>query len=145
MAIRQVTKNDIGACAEVFMAAYNKMPWNYNWGKAKAEKYLSEYFHSPQFVGYLYCEGTEVLGAFFAHSKTWWTNDQLFIDELFVASNSQGKGIGKQLMAEAEKHCEANDLGTLALMTNKFMPSLKFYDSIDFTKVDQFVFMFKQV
>jgi ribosomal protein S18 acetylase RimI-like enzyme len=145
MNIRPYINSDAASCAKVFMAAYNRMPWNYKWKYEDAVTYLTEYADSKQFVGFVICEGDEVAGALFAHTKTWWTNNQFFIDELFVSGDKQGLGYGKLLMQKAEDYCNENSIEMITLMTNKFMPAMKFYENIDFVKVDQYIFMFKQV
>ncbi len=145
MKVRPFEPGDIRGCAQVFMAAYNGLPWNYGWKEDEAVTYLSEYSGSAQFVGLVLMEGSEVAAALFAHRKTWWTGNQLFIDELFVAGDKQGLGYGKVLIRHAEEYCKANSLDMITLMTNKLMPALKFYESIDYTRVDQYVFLFKQV
>lgn len=94
MTIRFINKDDIDACAALLMSAYNQAPWRYNWDREKAIKYLNQYFESKQFVGFILCEEDEIAGAIFAHSKTWWVNDQLFIDELFIDANRQRSGYG---------------------------------------------------
>jgi aminoglycoside 6'-N-acetyltransferase I len=145
MKVRPFEPGDIQACARVFMEAYNRMPWNYGWKEADAIRYLSEYASFGPFVGLVLCEGEEIAAACFAHRKTWWTGDQLFIDELFVSAESQGLGYGKVLMKKAEEYCREHKLDMITLMTNKLMPALKFYESIDYTRVDQYVFLFKQI
>ena len=145
MEIKPFSPADMPACVDAFMVAYNKMPWNYNWSRENASKYLTEYSRCPNFVGYVLWDGGAIQGGVFAHTRTWWTNDQLFIDELFVGGSSQGKGYGKALMQYAEIYCLEHDLEMITLMTNKLMPAMKFYENLDFVKVDQFIFMFKQV
>lgn len=145
MKIHPITKNDIGRCAETFTASYNQMPWNYNWKLKDAMVYLNEYTDSMHFKGFMLADGDHVLGALFGHTRTWWTNNQLMIDELFIAPQKQGMGYGKLLLEHVEQYAKENSIGTITLMTNKFMPAVQFYNKNDFNKVDQYVFMFKQL
>jgi aminoglycoside 6'-N-acetyltransferase I len=145
MEINLITKNDVPKCAEAFTAAYNQFPWNYNWKLPDAIKYLNEYVESPQFRGFIVYDEQQVAGALFGHTKTWWTNNQFMIDELFISPDKQGKGYGKILLSHAEQYAKKDSIELITLMTNKFMPALQFYDKNDFNKVDQYVFMFKQL
>src|SRR5579871_1651012 len=104
MEITSITKNDIPMCAEAFRASYNRLPWNYNWKIEDAVIYLNEYVECPQFKGFMCCDGSTVAGALFGHTKTWWTNNQFMIDELFIAPEKQGLGLGKKLLNTAEEH-----------------------------------------
>ncbi len=145
MTIQPVTENDIENCTKVFMQTYNKEPWNYQWEFEDALRYLTEYYSSPQFKGFILYDNDVFAGAMFAHTKSWWTGSQLYIDELFIAPNSQRKGYGKTLMSYAEQYALENGFGTITLMTHKFMPSMKFYDGIDYMHAQPLVILFKQV
>lgn len=145
MEVREIQKHDIPVCAETFIASYNQLPWNYAWKLPDAITYLNEYADVPQFKGFLVWNDDKVSGALLGHTKTWWTNNQFMIDELFIAPHAQGKGYGKLLLKQAEQYAKESNLERLILMTNKFMPALQFYNKNDFNKVDQYVFMFKQL
>jgi aminoglycoside 6'-N-acetyltransferase I len=145
METREITKADVPACAAAFLASYNQLPWNYDWKLEDAVIYLNEYMDVPQFKGFIIKEGEEIVGALLGHGKTWWTNNQFMIDELFIAASVQGKGYGKLLLKQAEQHAKDLAMGRITLMTNKFMPALEFYNKNDFSKVDQYVFMFKEL
>jgi aminoglycoside 6'-N-acetyltransferase I len=93
----------------------------------------------------LYINDGEIAGAILAHTKTWWTNDQLYIDELFIAPEMQKKGVGKTLLGHAEQYAVDNNLQTLVLMTHKFMPAMSFYEDNDFLHAQPFVLLFKNV
>ena len=143
MNIRPLTKEDIGKCAEFFIRSYNSPPWNYNWNYDKAVKYLTEYAERSRFVGFALCEEDKIAGAMFGHSKTWWTNDLLYVDELFISPDFQRKGYGKLLLDHTEKYAKGQGYEVISLMTNKYMPAMKFYNGIDYIHAEHFVFMFK--
>lgn len=145
MEIKEITINDIEKCAETFIDSYNRLPWNYDWNLEDAVKYLSDYVKGPQFKGFMIWEDGQVLGALLGHARTWWTNNQFMIDELFISSAAQGKGYGKLLLSHAEQYAKNTSMERLILMTNKFMPALDFYNKNNFSKVDQYVFMFKEL
>ena len=145
MNIRPINKDDIAACAAMFVRSYNRAHWNYNWDHENAVNYLQEYLDSPHFAGFVVTEGTETAAALFGHQKTWWTGQQFFVDELFVSPSYQGKGYGKKLLACAEDFATRHDLNVVFLMTNKFMPAYDFYIKESFIQADQFVCMFKPV
>ncbi|RYD55334.1 MAG: GNAT family N-acetyltransferase [Sphingobacteriales bacterium] len=145
MEIKEITIDDIDNCVETFIGSYNRLPWNYDWNEDDAKQYLSDYVNSAQFKGFMIVEDGKVLGALFGHARTWWTNNQFMIDELFIGPDAQGKGYGKLLLSHAEQHAKGSDMERLILMTNKFMPALDFYDKNNFSKVDQYVFMFKEL
>jgi aminoglycoside 6'-N-acetyltransferase I len=145
MNIIPLTKAHINACALIFINTYNQTPWSYQWNLEAATKYLEEYMSSAQFVGFALYQNDDVAGAILAHTKTWWTNDQLYIDELFIAPEMQKKGFGKKLIDHTEQYAVDNNLQTLVLMTHKFMPAMDFYENHDFLHAQPFVLLFKNV
>jgi GNAT superfamily N-acetyltransferase len=145
MEIRELTKNDIDSCVEIFMSSYNTKPWNYKWNAEKAHAYLTEYQEAKRFVGFVAIDNGEIVSALLAHLKTWWTKDQLYIDEVFVSDVSKGKGVGKKIIQHCEDFCKQNDIEIISLMTNEVMPAYTFHSKNDFVKVNQYVFMFKQL
>jgi aminoglycoside 6'-N-acetyltransferase I len=145
MTIRPLTPGDIGGCAALYMKAYNRAPWNYNFTVEKAERYLGEYAERKRFVGFVLCEGDEIAGAMLGHSKTWWTNDLLYIDEFFISPDRQRMGYGKALIEHSEEYARENGLEVITLMTNKYMPAYKFYENNDFLDAEHFVILFKPV
>lgn len=143
--IKPIAQEDIEACSVIFMEAYNRQPWNYRWVQDKAVKYLKEYTNRNNFAGFgLYDDGT-LVSAVFCHTKTWWTGNQFYIDELFVDPTKQGKGYGKQLISHCEDYCKQHGIEMITLMTNNLMPAYEFYIANDYMKVGHYAFMFKQV
>ena len=145
MTIKPITDNDLEPCAKMYVQAYNQAPWNYHWELDDAIKYLREYTVSGQFKGFIVWDNEVLAGAMFAHTKTWWTGEQLYIDELFIDPGLQKKGYGKMLINYAEQYAAEQGLSTITLMTHKFMPAMKFYENIDFMHAQPLVILFKQV
>ncbi|MGF7039431.1 GNAT family N-acetyltransferase [Mucilaginibacter lappiensis] len=145
MNIVPVTQENLNDCVNIFIKAYNQAPWNYQWTAEKASRYLAEYMSSGQFVGFILYDESVPVGAIFGHFKTWWTNDQLMIDEFFIAAEKQRKGYGKRLMEFCSAYAKEQDAELTILMTNKYMPAYKFYNKIGYLTAEQYVFMFKQL
>ncbi|HEX3385523.1 MAG TPA: GNAT family N-acetyltransferase [Mucilaginibacter sp.] len=143
MNIRHILKSDIDKCAALYLEAYNRPPWNYNFTPEKAVKYLTEYADRARFEGFVAEDEGKIVAAVFAHSKTWWTNDIIYIDEVFVAPDSRGRGYGKKLLSYTEDYARDKGYEVVTLMTNKHMPAFQFYNHIDYLQAEHFVFLFK--
>lgn len=145
MTIRPFTKQDIETCASLYRDAYNGPPWNYNFSQEKAGRYLTEYADAPRFTGFVLIDGDHIAGVVLGHAKTWWTNDILYIDELFVDPATRGRGFGKKLLEYIGEHAADKGYEVITLMTNRHMPAFRFYDHLDYLQAEHFVFMFKPV
>ena len=144
MEVRRITKEDLENCAVLIGAAYNSPPWNYQWDPVRASKYLNELYDSSRFIGFCIYENDTIAAAMFAHVKTWWINDLLMIDELFVSPLKQGRGYGQRLMDTARKFCTENNIGSITLITNKYMPAASFYKKNEFLQAEQYTLMFNE-
>lgn len=145
MTIVPITPENLDNCIPIFLKSYNLPPWNYHWTHEKAKQYLSEYLDCKHFIGFVLYDQDQAVGAVLGHRKTWWTNQQLMIDELFISPEKQKMGYGKKLLELVDQYAKEKQIGSLFLMTNKYMPAYKFYNTIDYTTLEQFVFMFKQI
>ncbi|MHB1177486.1 MAG: GNAT family N-acetyltransferase, partial [Daejeonella sp.] len=101
-------------------------------------------FESSRFVCFVIYEGDEPVAAMFSHVNSWWINDLLVIDELFVSTTKQGKGYGQALMNSAREFSKHNGIGSINLITHKYMPAMSFYEKNMFLQAEQYVLMFKE-
>jgi len=145
MHIRTLETGDLDTIAEIFRSAYAEKPWNYGWQESESKKYLGEYFAASGFIGFVIEDENRAMGAILCHRRTWWTGDQLAIDELFVVPGQQGKGYGKALLAKVHEYCLLHEIDMLTLMTNKHAPAFGFYLKNEFTLVEHFAFLFRGV
>jgi N-acetylglutamate synthase-like GNAT family acetyltransferase len=142
--ISPVTTENLDECVYAFLKAYNCPPWNYQWTTEKAKQYLLEYMSCKQFAGFALYDDGQVIGAAFAHAKTWWTSKQFMIDEFFISGEKQRMGYGKTLLAYCSQFAREQQISSVLLMTNRFMPSFSFYENNEYLTAQQYVFMFKQ-
>ena len=108
--IREFHPDDMETCVHLLIEAYNGEPWNCHWTIETATRYLKEFVSNDKFVGFVLCDNETIVGALFAHRKTWWTNDELFVDELYITPRLQRQGYGERLLTHAE-HCQIQRTG----------------------------------
>lgn len=97
----------------------------------------------PRFAGFTLWEGEKLVGAAFCHERTCWNDDELFIDELFISREYQGKGLGTELLKAIERYVIERNLAGITLLTNKYMPAPKFYRKDSFVDAEHVLFMYK--
>lgn len=100
------------------------LQWMYN------EKTLTQQVESGhQF--YVYFENSKPLG-FMGLELHHPTLDSLKIHKLYVLPETQGSGIGKKLIAYAEKLAKADEIKKLVLNVNRFNKAVEFYKHLGF-------------
>ena len=145
MKIRELTREDISACAEILCSVYNNEMWQCHWEKETAIEYLTDFFNMQKFVGYVLEEDDEILGGIFAHEKVWWNNSEVFIEEMFVKPELQRKGYGSMLLKKVEEYSREKGLAGLTLSTNKYAPAPLFYRKNGFQDNEYVVLMYKEI
>lgn len=145
MKIEFIEEKHVGECAALLMRAYNVEPWTCHWTTETTTRYLKEYMAHPRFVGFVGYEENKIIGAAFCHAKTWWTNDELVIEEFYLAPEFQRKGYGTCLLQHIEKYIVEKRLAGFTLLTNRFMPAVNFYEKNGFIKGEHVLFMYKVV
>jgi aminoglycoside 6'-N-acetyltransferase I len=144
MNLREMLPDDLDACVNLLMETYNPPPWNNHWTQETGTRYLSELMSNNNFIGYVITESDRITGAMFSHRKTWWTNDEIFIDELFIKPDRQRQGYGEKLIAQAEKLSKELGLGGVTLLTNKYHPAKLFYEKNGYVAAEHVLFMYKE-
>lgn len=145
MTIREMNKNDIPACADILCAVYNNELWMCRWEKEVAIEYLNDFFENHKFVGYVAEEEDRLIAGLFAHEKVWWNNSEVFVEEMFVLPELQGKGIGSALLKQVEGYIAEHGLAGMTLSTNKYAPAPKFYEKNGFGLCEHVIFMAKEM
>lgn len=141
--IREITPADLGACAALLIDAYNCEPWNNRWTAESAKRYLSEFLGAERFKGFLLLSDGEASGAMLGHSRTWWTGDEYYVDEFYVATARQGKGLGSALLRHAEEYVRSQGWEGVTLLTNRHFPAREFYLKRGFKEAEHVLFMYK--
>jgi aminoglycoside 6'-N-acetyltransferase I len=143
--IREFHPDDMDTCVHLLIEAYNGEPWNNHWTIETATRYLNEFVSNDNFVGLVICENEAIVGAMFAHRKTWWTNDELFVDELYITPHLQRQGYGERLLTHAEGYAQSTGLAGLTLLTNRYFPAKAFYAKHGYIQADHVIFMYKEL
>lgn len=141
--IRAITGNDLDACAALLIDAYNCPPWDNHWTMDNARIYLAEFLQVERFRGFLMEEDGVAVGAAFCHSRTWWTGDEVYVDEFFISNSHQRKGLGGELMAAIEALVREQGLEGITLLTNRHFPAMDFYRKHGFEEAGHVVFLYK--
>lgn len=145
MNIREMKINDIDSCAEILCSVYNNELWQCRWSKEVAAIYLTDFYNMQKFVGYVMEDDGVILGGIFAHEKVWWNNSEVFVEEMFVKPEFQGKGYGSMLLRQVESYVTEKGLAGVTLATNKYAPAPKFYRKNGFVDNEAIMFMWKEM
>jgi len=143
--IKEFSDDDFQKCCELLVCVFNGPPWNDKWTNDTACIYLRELTDNRRFLGYTLWDDTVLLGAVFAHAKSHYRGDEIFIDELFVSPDHRHKGCGTALMDEVEKYAKENSFISITLLTSIEKPAFQFYEKFGCKHLDHLAFMYKRI
>lgn len=140
MEFKQLTEKDLSACAKVFVDIFNDEPWNDEWSFERAEQYISDFYHTPNFLGILVLEKGEVLGFAYGVTRAWWRGNEFYLHEMGIKKEWRQQGIGKALLEQLIAEFEGSDISNVALLTDRGMLAEEFYKKNGFKEIERLVF-----
>lgn len=143
MNVEKLDTRHLDECVALLIDTYNRPPWDYHWSPEVARRYLEEFTATPRSVGFVIREDGRIVAAAFCHERTWWTDEELFVDELFVESARQGRGLGTALLRHLEGYARERKLAGITLLTHRNMPAAGFYGANGFSEAGHVVFLYK--
>lgn len=135
--IRLIKENDLECIAQIYCDSYNSLDIGEHWNIQSANK-LMHFFYSSQSDLFFCAESNkDIVGATVAIVKPWWDGNHLTDGEIFVAPNTQQKGIGTQLLktlfSEAKKHYSAKSWDTFTHIIHDH--PLSWYKKLGFSQI----------
>lgn len=132
------------ACAGLFIKVFNSPPWNGKWTFERASLLLTNFSNIPGFKGFIGLENNKVIAACFGYKKTWWNNDEFYIEEMFVDSEYQRFGYGSKLMDYIQEVLKKENIKAITLLTGRETPAKDFYHKNGFYTIEDMIFMKKK-
>ncbi|KST66823.1 hypothetical protein BC008_36505 [Mastigocoleus testarum BC008] len=157
--ILTLTSEHLDACANLLVQVFNKEPWNESWSFDSARTLLWEIFHTPGFVGFVFCDrkkllqvdskmlqaGQELLGFIAGYSEQSCNYRRFFLREICVRSDRQRQGIGKKLLRHLVETLSTMDINLIYLLTMKDGELKKFYTKNGFLDSPHMMLMLQQI
>ena len=119
----------IEQAAELFKKAFALEPWNDDWSdRAQLLEYIKEVSLSYNALGGI---------------RHWWQGANYNIEELCVAPDFQGQGVGSRFLTMIEAEAKSLSLAGIFLQTDSDKPSCRFYKKDGFANLEKRVSLFK--
>ena len=114
-----MTMDDIEQCIELYMTVFNSEPWNESWTHSTAKERLTDFIHTPKYIGFLLYEKDQLIGLIAGNGKKTDVGVTFYLAELCINNRIQGKGYGSKLLLHLEKELRNKDIHSLYLLTVK--------------------------
>jgi len=140
--IRRATPPDLPRCAEVFVAAFAEPPYCEDWSLEMAQERLGAFLERCPADCFCAEWRDEVVGLAFCTSIG---AQRAVLEELAVAPEAQGQGLGAALLRHCLEHFRARGLARLELVARRDAPAFEFYRRLGFRPTQRYVLMVKEL
>ena len=137
-------KEDISACAEVYISAYGAEPWNEKYDKTSVERYISGYLVSGTKQCFAAKENGKIIGVALCMVVPSMDKPFLRIEDFCVSSEKQGKGFGMEFIKLIFEKSKEKGCDSVLLETQKGFPSHKVYLKNGFSEIES-VLLYKEL
>lgn len=145
MEIRLFQSDDLSMCTEVFIQTFNSAPWFDEWTTEQAKAYLTDFIHTPGFIGIVSLENNQINGILFGNRKQWWSGHEFYIQEIAITPTAQHKGVGSKIMQFLVDTITPMNIEGITLLTDRGTTAEKFYLKNGFEEIERLIFLYKSV
>lgn len=144
--ITEFSTDMIDACTDLFLNVFTREPWNDHWESPQdAKRYLESHYAFNSFLGYVAVYEGRIVGAAFGFIKPWQRGLEYYINEFFVDTAVQGKGVGTLLLKQIAAEIKGKAMNAIVLTTQRAFPAYGFYLKNGFTELAGEVFLGRSV
>ncbi|MBI4163343.1 MAG: GNAT family N-acetyltransferase [Candidatus Aenigmarchaeota archaeon] len=141
--VRKAMESDLKPISEIFRSESSKKPYSQKWTEQTAFEKVKELFEKGHI--YIALVNGEVVGFISLTTSLWEQSKCALIEELWVKSGHQRKGIGRLLVWFAETKCKENDINSIFTISNKKSAAFKFYKKQKYKLYSNHVLMGKKL
>ncbi len=135
--IRKATKTDFKEIASILIKESSKKPYNEKYDLKKALREINNFSKDELYVA---LKEKEIIG-FIASSITSDDKRKAYINELWLKSIYQGKGVGRILVEFIEEKYKKKGVKIIRLVAKKNAEAFNFYKKLRYKEYKELVFM----
>ena len=140
MKIRKAKKEDLKAISEIFRTEANKKPYLQKWTRKTALHDITKSFKKEDI--YIVFSNKKIAGFIIVSLDD---KKEVYIDELWLNSEYQRKGIGRKLMEFIEISYKSKGAKLIKLTANQKTGAVKFYKKLNYKVSNKLLRMTKKL
>lgn len=144
--LRELGPEDRDAVTRFFVDVFSHEPWNDDWSDAaQLQSYIRDLTGQPNSLTLGLFDGDEMTGLAMGRIKHWFRGTEYCIDELCIARDRQGRGLGTAFLREMERYLTDHGIVQIFLQTDRNVPAYRFYLKNGFTEQQDHVSFAKYI
>ncbi|HFI0424382.1 TPA: GNAT family N-acetyltransferase [Streptococcus suis] len=146
MELKELTLADIEMVKQLFLSVFSQEPWNDDWSdEEQLDRYLGDLLSHPRALCFGLLDQDMLIALSLGHIRYWYEGTEYRIEELCIARNYQGRGIGQDFLKRIEDQLAERRIVHILLQTERNLPAFSFYEKCGFRALEEDVTMVKKV
>jgi len=139
MKVRNLKAEDLAVCAQIYVRAFSSHPYYEQWDEKTAYRRLTEFYEGNP--SNCYCAEIEdrIVAMLFAETHTWRDGISVYVLEVAVDPDYQGKGIGRSLLSTCADIFRGKNYRRMEVLVNRYGPVSDFYQKLGFRETNYYL------
>ncbi|HFU3947244.1 TPA: GNAT family N-acetyltransferase [Streptococcus suis] len=146
MELKELTLADIEMVKKLFLSVFSQEPWNDDWSdEEQLDRYLGDLLSHPRALCFGLIDQDMLIAISLGNIRYWYEGTEYRIEELCIARDYQGRGIGQDFLKRIEEQLVERKIIHILLQTERNLPAFSFYEKCGFRALEEDVTMVKKV
>ncbi|HFI0177292.1 TPA: GNAT family N-acetyltransferase [Streptococcus suis] len=146
MELKELTLADIEMVKQLFLSVFSQEPWNDDWSdEEQLDRYIGDLLEHPRALCFGLIDQDSLIAISLGNIRYWYEGTEYRIEELCIARDYQGRGIGKDFLKRIEEQLVERKIVHILLQTERNLPAFSFYEKCGFRALEEDVTMVKKV
>ncbi|HEP1794842.1 TPA: GNAT family N-acetyltransferase [Streptococcus suis] len=146
MELKELTLADIEMVKQLFLSVFSQEPWNDDWSdEEQLDRYIGDLLEHPRALCFGLIDQDSLIAISLGNIRYWYEGTEYRIEELCIARDYQGRGIGQDFLKRIEEQLVERKIVHILLQTERNLPAFSFYEKCGFRALEEDVTMVKKV
>ncbi|HEM5984497.1 TPA: GNAT family N-acetyltransferase [Streptococcus suis] len=146
MELKELTLADIEMVKQLFLSVFSQEPWNDDWSdEEQLDRYIGDLLEHPRALCFGLIDQDSLIAISLGNIRYWYEGTEYRIEELCIARDYQGRGIGQDFLKRIEEQLVERKIIHILLQTERNLPAFSFYEKCGFRALEEDVTMVKKV
>jgi len=142
--VKEISIDQKNEVKQIFLDVFIKDPWNDMWqDELQINNYLDDLMDNKNSLSMGFFKDNKMIGISLGYIFHWWEDNEYYIKEFCIQSDSQNMGYGSIFLQELGEFLLAREIRAITLTTDRNVSAYNFYRKNGFIELDSIVFLAK--
>lgn len=146
MELKELTLAEKNAVRDLFRSVFTAEPWNDDWSDGtQLDAYLTDLMGNVNSLSFGLYDDDRLIALSMGYIKHWYAGTEYVIEELCVARDRQGKGVGTRFLRSVEQTIARRGIRHVFLLTDRALPAFDFYQKAGYRECEGITALAKSI